>query len=118
MLLLVSLVMLVSAVLPSQNKFRNLKILPKDISEAELDKVKSIFTKPGIKKIHVTGFTDDAGTESYNKSLSEKRANEIARLLSLKFGIPAYRIEAEGKGISLDYADKKQNRRVEIYIYH
>ena len=38
-LLLVSMVTMVSAVLPTQNKFINLKILPKNISEKELDKV-------------------------------------------------------------------------------
>ena len=38
-LLLVSMVTMVSAVLPTQNKFINLKILPKNISEKELDRI-------------------------------------------------------------------------------
>ena len=42
-LLLFSLVMIISAGLPSQNKFKNLKILPKNITEAELDKVMDHF---------------------------------------------------------------------------
>ena len=40
---MVSLVTLISAGLPLQNKFINLKILPKNISEKELDKVMDNF---------------------------------------------------------------------------
>jgi hypothetical protein len=42
-LLLVSLVALISAGLPKQEKFKNLKVLSKDISEKELDKVMDNF---------------------------------------------------------------------------
>lgn len=42
-LLLVSLVTMISAGLPDQEKFKNLKVLSKDISEKELDKVMDNF---------------------------------------------------------------------------
>ena len=83
-----------------------------------LQRYRSLLTRPGIKKIQVVGFTDDNGPETYNLDLSQKRAHEIARLLSSKFGIPPARIEAEGRGISRDYPTKDLNRRVEIYIFH
>lgn len=83
-----------------------------------LERYGGIFTRHGIKRIRITGYTDDIGTEKANKELSLKRAIEIARILSLKFGIPSSAIEAEGQGISTEYQDKRKNRRVEIYIYH
>jgi len=77
-----------------------------------------LLTRPGIKKIQVVGFTDDTGSEAYNLDLSNKRAREVARLISAKFGVPPALIEAEGRGISRDYPTKDLNRRVEIYIFH
>jgi outer membrane protein OmpA-like peptidoglycan-associated protein len=83
-----------------------------------LQRFKAVLTRPGIKKVRVVGYTDDKGTEAYNQDLSEKRAREVGRLLTTKFGIPAGLIEAEGRGISRDYKEPSLNRRVEIYIYH
>lgn len=83
-----------------------------------LEHYRAYLTRPGIKKVKVVGFTDDRGTAEYNKELSDKRAHAVASLLTTQFGIPASIIEAEGKGISRDYKDKYQNRRVEIYLYH
>lgn len=83
-----------------------------------LQRYKSLFTRPGIKKIRVIGFTDETGSETYNLDLSNKRAREVARILSSKFNIPPALIEAEGKGISRVYQTKELNRRVEIYIFH
>lgn len=83
-----------------------------------LQRYRSLLTRPGIKKIQVVGFTDDVGSEVYNKDLSEKRAREVARLLSVKFGVDASLITAEGRGISRSYPTRELNRRVEIYIFH
>ena len=48
--LLAGLVMLISATLPSPPKFKNLRILPKNISEEELDKVMDHFNMSlGVK---------------------------------------------------------------------
>ncbi|HTI90756.1 MAG TPA: OmpA family protein [Puia sp.] len=83
-----------------------------------LQRYKSLFTRPGIKKIRVVGFTDEIGSETYNLDLSKKRAREVARILSAKFNLPPALIEAEGRGISRAYPTKDLNRRVEIYIFH
>jgi outer membrane protein OmpA-like peptidoglycan-associated protein len=83
-----------------------------------LQRYRNLFTRPGIKKIRVVGFTDDIGSETYNLDLSQKRADEVARLLSSKFNIPPVLIETEGKGISRAYPTRELNRRVEIYIFH
>jgi outer membrane protein OmpA-like peptidoglycan-associated protein len=79
---------------------------------------RQVLTRPGITRIQVVGYTDDHGTEAYNKDLSEKRAHEVAHLLSTKFGIEAAIIQSEGRGISKKYKTSSLNRRVEIYIFH
>jgi len=88
------------------------------INPDTLETFRKLLSNPTIKKIHVSGFTDDAGTRAYNAILSVKRAEEIARLLALKFGIDPSIIESEGKGISTFYADASMNRRVDIYVYY
>jgi outer membrane protein OmpA-like peptidoglycan-associated protein len=83
-----------------------------------LQRYRSLLTRPGIKKIQVVGYTDDAGTDAYNLDLSQKRAREVARVISSKFNVPAALLETEGRGISRKYPAKSLNRRVEIYIFH
>jgi outer membrane protein OmpA-like peptidoglycan-associated protein len=83
-----------------------------------LKQYRRLLAKPGIKKIEVMGFTDDVGSEAYNLDLSQKRAQEVARLLSSTFHIDPVLIEAKGKGISKEYPTRELNRRVEIYIFH
>jgi outer membrane protein OmpA-like peptidoglycan-associated protein len=83
-----------------------------------LQRYRSLLTRPGIKKIQVVGYTDDAGSDAYNLDLSQKRAQEVARLISSKFDVPPALIETEGRGISRKYPAKSLNRRVEIYIVH
>lgn len=83
-----------------------------------LQQYRKILSKPGIRKVQVVGFTDDAGSEAYNLDLSQKRAREVAHLLTTMFGVDASLIEAEGRGISRQYPTKYLNRRVEIYIFH
>lgn len=83
-----------------------------------LQQYRRLLSRPGIKKVQVVGFTDDAGSEAYNLDLSQKRAREVARLLSTMFGVDPSLIEAEGRGISRTYPTKYLNRSVEIYIFH
>ena len=71
-----------------------------------------------VKKIKVTGFTDNTGNIQYNKSLSEKRAKAVAHFLVEALGLNESVIEVEGKGISTKYPKAQQNRRVELYIHH
>jgi outer membrane protein OmpA-like peptidoglycan-associated protein len=83
-----------------------------------LQRYRSLLTRPGITKIQVVGYTDDAGSDAYNLDLSQKRAREVARQISSKFNIPPALIETEGRGISKKYPAKSLNRRVEIFIFH
>ncbi len=71
--------------------------------------------------IHVIGHTDSVGSDSYNKSLSERRANSVRDML-VGQGIDAARITTEGRGESQPKADnataegRQANRRIEVEL--
>jgi len=86
-----------------------------------LNKVASVVTENDRTAIHVIGHTDSTGSESYNQTLSEKRASSVARYLSQN-GVQRDRMRVVGRGENLPVADnsssagRSQNRRVEIYL--
>jgi outer membrane protein OmpA-like peptidoglycan-associated protein len=61
------------------------------------EELKDLDPKEG--KVLVVGHTDRIGSEKYNQVLSEKRANTVRSYLIAK-GIPADKIQAEGRGKS------------------
>jgi type IX secretion system PorP/SprF family membrane protein len=74
-------------------------------------------------KLHITGHTDNIGSDKFNMHLSQKRADAVKRHL-VKMGISHDRMISEGKGMheplnenSTD-AERAKNRRVEIMIYY
>ncbi len=73
-------------------------------------------------RVLVVGHTDDTGTDSYNQTLSERRANS-ARVALLRDGLAADRVEAVGRGESEPVepndtaAGRQANRRVEVAIF-
>ena len=80
----------------------------------------SLIEHPEIR-IRITGHTDNVGSDRFNQSLSEQRANSVRSEL-IKLGIDANRIEAEGKGktepVATNETDEGRalNRRVEFMI--
>lgn len=72
-------------------------------------------------KLGVEGYTDSTGTESFNQTLSEQRANSVRDYL-VQQGLNADSITATGLGASNPVADnstaagRQKNRRVEIII--
>jgi general secretion pathway protein A len=77
--------------------------------------------KPELK-VEVIGYTDSSGKPSYNKWLSEFRAN-IVKIYLVGKGISASRINALGKGQENPIArndtpeGRRENRRVEVNIF-
>ena len=94
-------------------------ILPE--SEPELLNLYNLLVEYPEMRIRITGHTDNVGTDRFNQSLSEQRANSVRDDL-IKRGIKADRIEAEGKGKTEPIATndteegRAQNRRVEFTI--
>lgn len=72
-------------------------------------------------RITVAGYTDSTGSESYNQTLSERRAQSVATYLE-QGGVESGRINAVGYGESRPVASndtdagRAQNRRVEITL--
>ncbi len=70
------------------------------------------------KRVIVEGWTDYIGTDAYNQTLSEKRAQAVKNFL-VQQGVPASRLTAIGRGKSFKYDNKNAegrylNRRVEL----
>ncbi len=70
----------------------------------------------------ILGHTDSSGSDSYNQTLSERRANAAKDYL-VSLGISANRIKSEGKGEAEPIgsndtdAGRESNRRIEVAIF-
>jgi outer membrane protein OmpA-like peptidoglycan-associated protein len=70
----------------------------------------------------IVGHTDATGTDSYNQTLSERRARAASSYL-VSQGVPSSRVETRGLGETEPLADnattdgQAQNRRVEVAIF-
>ncbi len=91
-------------------------------SRAVLDKIaNSILANPTVKRITVTGHSDDRGAAAYNKTLSERRAKSVADYLVTK-GLDGNMVSSNGMGEEAPIADnataagRRENRRVEISL--
>lgn len=95
-------------------------------SYVELDKLKGfLFENPNIK-VELSSHTDARGSDSYNQTLSQRRAQSCVNYL-IEHGIPIAQIIAKGygetklvnhcaNGIFCDDEVHQQNRRTEIKI--
>ena len=89
------------------------------VSDEEMEKVKAVarvMKDNSNVKIKVVGFADYTGSDEYNMKLSERRANEVKRLLKAN-GIAEDRIEVDYKGKNAPFGDAQYalNRRVSFY---
>ena len=73
--------------------------------------------------IEVQGFTDKTGNAAYNDTLSQRRAEAVARYLTNQYKIPVRNVTMLGQGYAQPVADdktrdgRKQNRRVEVKLW-
>lgn len=90
-------------------------------AQGNLDKLVNILNKYPDTNIEVIGHTDSKGTDEYNQSLSERRANAVTTYLR-NHNITTTRLKARGMGESDPVAGNEtddgraQNRRVEFVI--
>ena len=83
----------------------------------KLDAIARVMKDNPNTKFNLYGFCDNSGSDNYNQKLSEKRVNEVKRLLVKKYGIAEDRLTTEGKGKSVNFGDASYsvNRRVSFY---
>ncbi len=96
-------------------------------SKPELQRVVEFLNKFSELKVEIGGHTDSKGNASYNKKLSERRAQSVVDYL-VEHGIAKNRVKAKGYGESQPIAPNKKpsgadnpkgrqmNRRVELEI--
>jgi OOP family OmpA-OmpF porin len=73
--------------------------------------------------IEIQGFTDKSGSPEFNETLSERRAEAVARYFAIEYKIPVRNLTMLGEGYAQPVADdktrdgRKQNRRVEVKLW-
>jgi len=92
-------------------------------SFAVLDEVGGILSQWPQLQIEIGGHTDSRGSNAYNQTLSEQRANAVLEYLTTKFpALQRSQYSAKGYGESAPIADNKTetgralNRRVEFKV--
>ena len=86
-----------------------------------LDSVAVVFQKFDQTLVNINGHTDSDGSDSYNLSLSQRRARSVANYLTGR-GVVGGRLNVQGFGeaypVAANTSDsgKARNRRVEIHI--
>lgn len=84
-----------------------------------LDRAVSVVQSSSSSRFRLSGHTDSDGSDAYNQSLSERRANAV-RDYMVEHGVSAQRLDSAGYGESQPVATnataegRAQNRRVEI----
>ncbi len=88
-----------------------------------LTEISKRLTGASLVSVQVAGHTDSKGSDAYNQSLSERRAQSVSNFLTAQ-GIPAQKLSVVGYGESQPVADngsdegRAQNRRVELHVSH
>jgi len=106
-------------VLEGVNFANNSAILTAD-SSTVLDKVAASLTDWPDVRVEVDGYTDSRGADTYNVSLSKKRAQAVVDYLGSK-GVDKARMSSKGNGKADPLADnntdagRAKNRRVELH---
>ncbi len=91
-------------------------------STNELERLTKLLKDVPSLKIEIGGHTDSKGSDTYNQSLSEKRAQAVVDYLTTKGGISKSRLEYKGYGekepIATNETDegRQLNRRTEFKI--
>jgi len=90
-------------------------------AERVIERLTALLKDNPERKVLVEGFTDNVGSDEYNRGLSERRANAVRNAL-VDRGVSPDRVEMRGYGESFpvasndDAAGRQLNRRVEVVI--
>lgn len=86
-----------------------------------MNKIADVVNRYGKTHLTIVGHTDNVGTDTYNQSLSERRARAVSQYFG-SHGVIPERLDAEGRGEKAPRASnstaegRRLNRRVEVYI--
>ncbi len=78
--------------------FDNNSDVVKEAYYPEIQRVADFMAKYSNTHVEVQGHTDSRGSAAYNKNLSQRRADAVAKVLVEKFGVAADRASAKGYG--------------------
>jgi outer membrane protein OmpA-like peptidoglycan-associated protein len=84
-----------------------------------IDRLATVLKEDAARKVLIEGHTDNVGSDEYNQSLSERRAESVQAAL-FERGVEASQISTVGKGETTPVAGnnnpagRQQNRRVEL----
>ena len=91
-------------------------------SRTNVDNLSQVLNKYADTEILIEGHTDNTGSDEYNQTLSEKRAESVRKMLVTN-GVVASRVSTIGYGEEQPLEDnateagRQANRRVEVAIY-
>ena len=94
----------------------------RESNKPALQKLSQSLTDYPNTNILVVGHTDNVGSDTYNRSLSEKRASSVSTYLN-SLGVSKSRLTMQGRGETEPNASnetesgRQMNRRVELAIY-
>ncbi len=93
----------------------------KGAAQSNLNQLASSLSKYSDSNLLIAGHTDDVGTDSYNQTLSERRASAAARYLASHGVTRTIRTVGLGERepVTSNASDdgRRKNRRVEVAIY-
>jgi len=93
----------------------------KPTAQASLRKLADFLQQYPDRRVLIEGFTDNIGSQAYNATLSQRRAEAVAAAL-IGLGVTPQRVNSIGYGKDYPIADNSTdtnralNRRVEVYI--
>jgi len=94
-----------------------------DEAKAALDEFASKLQGKDRYLVEIQGFTDKTGSADINATLSQRRAETVARYLVNEHQIPLHQVNMLGSGYAQAVGDdstrdgRKQNRRVEVRLF-
>lgn len=103
-------------------QFANDSSKVKSESYQRIEKLAAYMNKNPKSTVLISGHASDVGKADYNMTLSDKRAQAVAKILIEKYGIDQSRVEAKGFGITQPVIEgrtaeaNKANRRIEAHV--
>jgi outer membrane protein OmpA-like peptidoglycan-associated protein len=103
--------------MPFSIQFANNQYKVTGKEQEKLKAIADIMKSDTTVKYTVAGFCDATGSEEYNQTLSEKRANTVKDQLVKKYGVSENQLTVKGNGKTRPFGDAKYslNRRVSFY---